>query len=173
MIDSKKKAKKRKNSAFLIFFGLVFIVLDIIFGVRLVKAEYGLAVLIAGICGLLLLFIGALIAKPVWKERKQIKNLKKNDTFVLADYTNTIETECENPKWKPDKADVPKWIKQYTCSFTYMHGDTSYNFSKTYEKQKKIPFKEGDCARIFVDLNNPDVYLVVDKAMKRPKEKKD
>lgn len=148
-----KTIKKRRWQDFLLM-GTLFTVLSVNFTVK--NREVNPYIIIMFLIGVALLIIGVSIIAGKLKKSSMISRLIKNNMFIYADYDSVISER--HYYWKRSKA--ARTV--YAASFRYRNSQGHYLLFKSewYKKQGMIPFRRGDKAKIFVDLDNPDIYIV-------------
>ncbi len=149
------KKEKYKSKAglgiFLILFGLMFTVLNLLALIEERNFEFGVLIFI--IVGISVLVGGILYFINDRKKGKIINDLIYRNEYIYAEFDSVREVYHSG-----QETDYYTYYALFRYESEY--SQPVFFKSEEYSNPKKIPFKPGDSAKVFVDMSNPEVYMV-------------
>ncbi len=135
----------------MILFGLMFTVLSLLASIAEGNFESGALIFI--IMGISVLVGGILYFVIDRKKGKIINDLIYRNEYIYAEFDSVREV-CHSG----EETDYYTYYALFRYESEY--SQPVFFKSEEYSNPKKIPFKPGDSAKVFVDMSNPKVYMV-------------
>lgn len=145
--------KKERNKA-VICVGMILMILGLAFGgFPLITSGFEGKNILYAVIGMIVFSAGIADILHEIRRTKAINNLISRNEYVYADFDSVRETCHSDNKEKRIT---------YSAVFRYKdeEGKNHIFRSKEYSDLYRIPFKQGETAKIFVDITNPKVYMV-------------
>ena len=141
--------KKERNKA-VICVGMILMILGLAFGgFPLITGGFEGKNILYAVIGMIVFSAGTADIIHEIRRTKAVNDLINRNEYVYADFDSVRENQQDNRS-------------TYSAVFRYKDEEGKIHFfkSKEYSDLYSIPFKQGDMARVFVDVSNPKVYVV-------------
>lgn len=135
-----------------IFIGIILMVFGLIFGgfpaLGFMSGEFDPLIMVLVLIGVGIFVGGIVCIINEIKRSKIINDLIYRNEYIYAEFDSVREV-CHSGE-----------ETDYYTYYALFRYESVFFKSEEYSNPKKIPFKPGDSAKVFVDMSNPKVYMV-------------
>lgn len=140
-----------------IFIGIILMVFGLIFGgfpaLSFMSGEFDPLIMVLVLIGVGIFVGGIVCIINEIKRSKIINELIYRNEYIYAEF-DSVKAECHSDE------DSSYYTYYALLKYCDEYGKPVFFKSEEYSNPKKIPFKPGDSAKVFVDMSNPKVYMV-------------